>query len=75
LYEVDLLLERKHLRHAIGWHLICGSPLYAEAVFLDLLVDPALVDLDVLIFHTKFIQLFCDYPNVVTPNDRRLVEL
>jgi hypothetical protein len=73
-----VLLAWKPLRHAIGWHLVCRSPLYVEAVFFDLLADPALVDVDVLKLSAQLVLLFCDYPNsllIVTPNDRRLVEL
>jgi hypothetical protein len=43
-----MLLAQKHLCHAVGWHLVRGSPLYVEAAFLDLLADPALVDINVL---------------------------
>jgi hypothetical protein len=73
-----MFLARKHLRYAVGWHLVCGSPLYIEAMFLDLLADPALVDVDVFKFRTEFVLVFCDYPYrllIVTPNNRRLVEL
>jgi hypothetical protein len=78
LYKLDVFLARKHLRHAVGWHLVCGSLLYIEAMFLDLLADLALVDVDVFEFRTKFVLVFCDYPHrllIVTLNDRRLVEL
>jgi hypothetical protein len=52
--------------------------LYVEATFLDLLADPALVDVDMFELGTEFVLLFCDYPNsllIVTPNDRHLVKL
>jgi hypothetical protein len=52
--------------------------LYIEAMFLDLLADLALVDVDVFKFRTEFVLVFCDYPHrllIVTLNDRRLVEL
>ena len=42
-----MLLAWKHLRHAVSWHLVRGSPLYIESTFLNLLADPALVDVDV----------------------------
>jgi hypothetical protein len=78
LYELNVLVAWKNLCHAVSWHLIYGSPLYVKAVFFDLLADPALVDVDVLKLGAQFVLLFCDYPNsllIVTPNDRRLVEL
>jgi hypothetical protein len=78
LYKLDVLLARKYLRHAVGWHLIRGSPLYVEATFFDLLADLALVDVNMFELSTEFVLLFYNYPNsllIVTPNDRRLVEL
>jgi hypothetical protein len=53
-------------------------PLYVEAMFLDLLAAPALVNVDVFKFGAKLVLLLRDYAHcllIVTPNDRRLVEL
>jgi hypothetical protein len=52
--------------------------LYVEATFFDLLADLALVDVNMFELSTEFVLLFYNYPNsllIVTPNDRRLVEL
>ena len=49
-----------------------------KAVCFDLLVDPALVDVNVFKLYTKFIILFYNYPYsllIIAPNDRRLVVL
>jgi hypothetical protein len=73
-----VFLSRKDLRHAISGHLVRGLPVYVEAILLDLLADPVLVDVNVLKLSAKFVLLFCDYAHrllVVAPNDRYLVEL
>jgi hypothetical protein len=47
-------------------------------MFLDLLADLALVDIDMFKFRTKFVLVFCNYPYsllIVTLNNRRLVKL
>jgi hypothetical protein len=73
-----VLLTRKHLRHAVGWHLVRGLPVYVEAAFLNLLADLVLVDVDLLKLSAQFVLLFCNYANsllIVTLNNRRLIKL
>ena len=73
-----MLLAGKHLRHAVSRHLVRGFPLYVEAMLLDLLSNPVLVNINVFELGIEFVLLLCDYPHsllIVAPNDRRLVEL
>jgi hypothetical protein len=78
LYKLDVLLTRKHLLYAVSWHLVRGLPVYVEAILLDLLADPVLVDINVFKLSAKLVQLLYDYAHsllVVTPDNRRLVKL
>jgi hypothetical protein len=73
-----VLLSRKYLRHAVSRHLVRGLPVYVEAILLDLLANLVLVDINVFELSAKLVLLLRDYAHsllVVTPNDRRLVEL
>jgi hypothetical protein len=78
LYKFNVLLSRKDLRHAVSRHLVRRLPVYVEAILLDLLANPVLVDINVFELSAKLVLLLRDYAHcllVVTPNDRRLVEL
>jgi hypothetical protein len=73
-----VLLSRQDLRHAVSRYLVCRPLLYVEAVLLYLLADPVLVDINVFKLSAKLVLFLCDYAYsllVVTPNNRRLVEL
>jgi hypothetical protein len=73
-----MLLSRKDLRHAVSRHLGCRPLVYVEAVLLNLLADPVLVDINVFKLSAKLVLLLCDYAHsllVVTLKDRRLIEL
>jgi hypothetical protein len=73
-----VLLSWKDLRYAVSRHLVRGLPMYVEAALLDLLANPVLVDIDVFKLSAKLVLLLRDYAYsllVVTPNNRRLVEL
>jgi fumarate reductase subunit C len=73
-----MIITRKYLCYTVGWHLVCRLLLYVEAILLDLLADPVLVDINVLKLSAKLIHLFCNYAYrllVVTLDNRRLVKL
>ena len=73
-----MFLSRKDLRHAISRHLVRGLPVYVEAVPFDLLADPVLMDIDVFKLSAKPVLLLRNYAHsllIVTPDDRRLIEL
>jgi hypothetical protein len=61
LYKIDVLLLRKDLRHTIGGHLVRGPLLYVEAMLLDLLADPVLIDINVFKLSAKLVLLLCNY--------------
>ena len=77
-YKLDVLLARKYLRHAVGWHLGRGFPLYVKAAFLHLLADLVLMDINVFKLSAKLVLILRDYAHsllIVALDNRRLVEL
>jgi hypothetical protein len=78
LHKFNVLLLRKDLCHAVSGHLVRRLLVYVEAILLDLLANPVLVDINVFKLSAKLVLLLCNYAYsllVVTPNNRRLVEL
>jgi hypothetical protein len=73
-----VLLIRKDLCHAVSRHLVCRLLVYVEAILLNLLANPVLVDINVFKLSAKLVLLLRNYAYsllVVTLNNRRLVKL
>jgi hypothetical protein len=73
-----VLLTRKDLRYAVNRHLVRRLLVYVEAILLNLLANPVLVDIDVFELSAKLVLLLRNYTYsllVITLNNRRLVKL
>jgi hypothetical protein len=73
-----VLLTRKDLRYAVSRHLVRRLLVYVEAILLNLLANPVLVDINVFKLSAKLVLLLCNYAYsllVITLNNRCLVEL
>jgi hypothetical protein len=65
-----MLLSSKDLCHAIGWHIVSINPLNVQAAYLNLLLYPGLMDINVLKLRIQLVLLLCRNTNsllVVTP--------
>ena len=60
-HEDSVVLSRKDLREAVGWHLICFYPFHVDLIALDGLTEPHLMDVDVLEFRLKLLSSLVDY--------------